>query len=122
MQDELPCLINNFNEFQQFSRENVLPASMFDDTNVSDNMNLSQHSPRAMVKVCFYFSFSDQKIFEIFAFLFIIQMMQRVRNVQYAGDPSTLPARSNEIEYFVRIFYKLSHFINEKVFITLKII
>lgn len=45
-------------------------------------------------------------------------MMQRVRNVQYTGDPLTLPARGNEIEFLVRIFYKLSHFINEKVIIT----
>lgn len=42
-------------------------------------------------------------------------MMQRVRKVQYTGDPLTLPARSNEIECLVRFFYKLSTRINETV-------
>lgn len=42
-------------------------------------------------------------------------MMQRVRRVQYTGDPLTLPARSNEIECLVRLFYKLSTRINETV-------
>lgn len=47
-------------------------------------------------------------------------MMQRVRKVQYTGDPLTLPARSNEIECLVRFFYKLSARINETVRIVLK--
>lgn len=42
-------------------------------------------------------------------------MMQRVRRVQYTGDPLVLPARSNEIECLVRLFYKLSTRINEAV-------
>lgn len=42
-------------------------------------------------------------------------MMQRIRKVQYTGDPLTLPARSNEIEYLVRLFYKLSRHLNETV-------
>lgn len=42
-------------------------------------------------------------------------MMQRIRRVQYTGDPLTLPARSNEIECLVRLFYKLACRINETV-------
>lgn len=46
--------------------------------------------------------------------------MQRVRRVQYTGDPLTLPARSSEIECLVRFFYKLSTRINETVKFMLK--
>lgn len=42
-------------------------------------------------------------------------MMQRVRRVQYTGDPLTLPARSNEIECLVRFFYRLATHINRTV-------
>lgn len=47
--------------------------------------------------------------------VFSKQMMQRIRRVQYSGDPLTLPARSNEIECLVRLFYKLACHINETV-------
>lgn len=49
-------------------------------------------------------------------------MMQRVRRVQYTGDPLTLPARSNEIEFLVRLFYTLACRINETVNISYFII
>lgn len=42
-------------------------------------------------------------------------MMQRIRKIQYTGDPLTLAARSNEIECLVRLFYKLSRHLNETV-------
>lgn len=42
-------------------------------------------------------------------------MIQRIRKVQFTGDPLTLPARSNEIEFLVRLFYKLSCRLNETV-------
>lgn len=45
-------------------------------------------------------------------------MLQRARNVQYTGDPVVLPARSNEIEFLVRFFYKISHRLNQTVIIN----
>lgn len=44
-------------------------------------------------------------------------MMQRIRNIQYTGDPLTLAARSNEIECLVRLLYRLSRYLNETVII-----
>lgn len=42
-------------------------------------------------------------------------MLQRAKNIQLIGDPLTLPPQSNEIEFLVRFFYKLSQIINIKV-------
>lgn len=47
-------------------------------------------------------------------------MIRRIRKVQFTGDPLTLPARSNEIEFLVRFFYRLSCRLNETVFITFR--
>lgn len=42
-------------------------------------------------------------------------MLQRIRNVKYTGDPAILPAHSNEITFLVRLLYKISKFLNDKV-------
>lgn len=47
-QEELPNLMNDFNEFKQSSRSSIA-ASLLEDTNISDNLNMNQHSPRSMV-------------------------------------------------------------------------
>lgn len=51
--EELPNLMNDFTEFQQTSRS--IPASLLEDTNISDHMNLNQHSPRSMVTLSSHF-------------------------------------------------------------------
>lgn len=43
------------------------------------------------------------------------QMLDRIRRVQYKGDPSILPACSNEIAPLVRLQYKLAHYLNQNV-------
>lgn len=43
------------------------------------------------------------------------EMLRRVRQVEYTGDPLVLPANSSEIAPLVRLQYKLSHYLNEKV-------
>lgn len=45
--EELPTLLDDFDEFQQTSRNSA--PSMLNDTNISDNLNWTQNSPRAMV-------------------------------------------------------------------------
>lgn len=41
-------------------------------------------------------------------------MLKRIRNVQYMGDPLALPARNDEIEFLVKIAYRISRALNNK--------
>lgn len=41
-------------------------------------------------------------------------MLKRIRNVQYMGDPLALPARNDEIEFLVKIAYRISRNLNNK--------
>lgn len=41
-------------------------------------------------------------------------MLKRIRNVQYMGDPLALPARNDEIEFLVKIAYRISRDLNNK--------
>lgn len=45
-------------------------------------------------------------------------MLQRIRKFQYTGDPSILPACSNEIAPLVRLQYRLAHYLNKNVRIS----
>lgn len=45
-------------------------------------------------------------------------MLQRIRKVQYTGDPSILPACSNEWAPLVRLQYQLAHYVNQNVSIS----
>lgn len=101
-----------FNEFQEYSQLNSSSATPLDDTNISNNLNLSQSSPRALVGLTTsIFAHKKRKQFE---FVFFFQMLKRIRNVQYMGDPLTLPARNDEIEFLVKIAYRISRDLNNK--------
>lgn len=108
-----------FNEFQQRSREHITLTSFLDDSYASDVLNVSQYS--APAQVCTHkiqtelFNNRKKNIGQLLYLIPVWQMLQRIRNVQYRGDPHTLPAQSNEIEFLVRIFYKLATHINEAV-------
>lgn len=51
--DELPNLLDSFDEFQQYSKQNMQSKLSFNETSISDSLNLSQHSPRALVRLLF---------------------------------------------------------------------
>lgn len=52
LQEELPTLLVEFSEFQQRSREHILSSSTYEDTGISDNLDLSHSSP-TMVFICY---------------------------------------------------------------------
>lgn len=88
-EEELPDLQEMINEHKERSKH-IISTLTFDDSIVTDNYDsVTELTPRA------------QK--------------QRVRSVKYAGDPLTLPATNSEVKYLVRLQYKISHFLNEKV-------
>lgn len=44
-------------------------------------------------------------------------MKKRVREIRYTGDPLLIPIQSNELSVLVRLLYRLSSFLNDKVMI-----
>lgn len=112
-QDELPNIVEMFADFKDHSREQMATAAL-DETQLSDNFDTIEHSPRAQVRVVLTSSGCGFR-FNFLSCHFRLQMLQRIRKVQYTGDPSTLPACSNEVASLVRLQYRLAHSLNQKV-------
>lgn len=115
-QDELPNIVDVFAEFKNHSREQLATAAQLDETQFSDNFDTIEHSPRAQVRMPHRSAAAECR--HHFQLFILLQMLQRIRKVQYTGDPSILPACSNEIAPLVRLQYRLAHYLNQNVRIS----
>lgn len=61
----MPNILTEFAEFQQHSRDHGPPISPLDDTQTSDILNFSQHSPSVVNWFSMFGFFISSRIFQV---------------------------------------------------------